>query len=201
MVSMLTFGHFAPPAAKREIPPRRAPPRARLLLKGPSMNAIFFGLKRAFHGTLRVSRSGLAACGLTAARFDLLHYLYQRDRRAAAQRTLTRELGVTRSTVSRMLASLEVLGVVRRTRHLGDRRQRWVTLTDAGRARIRRAVYKLDVLGSSQLAVDSALGGERWYDVESHGFFEMAKLDDMLSRIRNAFADFATLYCPWHPDD
>jgi DNA-binding MarR family transcriptional regulator len=165
------------------------------------MNAIFFGLKRSFHGTLRVSRAGLAACGLTAARFDLLYCLYQRDGRAGAQRTLTRELGVTRSTTSRMLASLEALGVVKRTRHFGDRRQRWVTLTDAGRARIQRAVYELDVLGSSQLAVNCALGGERWYDFDSHGFFEMAKLDDLLRRIRGAFADFATLYYPWHPDD
>jgi DNA-binding MarR family transcriptional regulator len=165
------------------------------------MNAIFFGLKRAFHGTLRVSRAGLAACGLTSARFDLLYCLYQRDGRAAAQRTLTRELGVTRSTVSRMLASLEALRIVSRTRHLGDRRQRWVTLTAAGRARIRRAVYELDVLGSSQLAVDSALGGERWHDVDTHCFVEMGKLDDLLSRVRTGFADFATLDYPWHPDD
>ena len=165
------------------------------------MNAIFFGLKRAFHGTQRVSRSALAACGLTAARFDLLYCLYQRDRGAAAQRTLTRRLGVTRSTISRMLASLEALGVVTRTRHSGDRRQRWVTLTDAGRARIHRAVFHFDGLGSSQLAVDSALGGERWYDFDTHPFFETDKLDGMLSRVRGAFGDFATLYYPWHPDD
>jgi DNA-binding MarR family transcriptional regulator len=165
------------------------------------MNDIFFGLKRAFHGTLRVTRSGLAACGLTAARFDLLYCLYERDGGAAAQRTLTRELGVTRATTSRMLASLEALGVVTRARLSGDRRQRWVTLTAAGRGRIRRAVYQLDSLGSSQLAVNSALGGKRWYDFDSHGFFEMAKLDEMLSRIRSAFADFATLFYPWHPDD
>jgi DNA-binding MarR family transcriptional regulator len=165
------------------------------------MNAIFFGLKRAFHSTLGISRAGLAACGLTAARFDLLYCLYQRDSEGASQRTLTRKLGVTRSTVSRMLASLEALGVVARKRHVADRRQRWVTLTNAGRARIRKAVRRLDVLGSSQLAVDSALGGERWYDFDSHGLLEMAKLDDMLSRIRSAFADFATLYYPWHPDD
>jgi DNA-binding MarR family transcriptional regulator len=165
------------------------------------MNAIFFGLKRAFHGTLRVSRSALAVCGLTAARFDLLYCLHQREGGAATQRTLTRKLGVTRSTVSRMLASLEALGIVTRTRYLGDRRQRWVRLTKAGRTRIRRTVFRLHGLGSSQLAVASALGGERWYAFDTHGFFEMDKLDGMLSRVRHAFADFATLHYPWHPDD
>ena len=56
-------------------------------------------------------------------------------------------------------------------------------------------------LGSSQLAVASALGGERWYAFDTHGFFEMDKLDGMLSRVRHAFADFATLHYAWHPDD
>jgi DNA-binding MarR family transcriptional regulator len=165
------------------------------------MHAIFFGLKRAFHGTLRVSRSALRACGLTAARFDLLYALHRRPLCAEAQSTLTRKLGVTRSTVSRMLASLEALGIVRRTRVLGDRRQRWVALTDAGRARIQRAVSRLVGAGSAQLAVDSALGGERWYDSDGHCFFAMAALDHTLSDIRRAFGDFATLHYPWHPDD
>ena len=165
------------------------------------MHAIFFGLKRAFHGTLRVSRSALKAVGLTAARFDLLFALYDQPRGADAQSALTRELGVSRSTVSRMLGSLEKLGIVRRTPHPHDRRQRWVALTDAGRARIHRAVYRLIRAGSAQLAVDTALGGERWYDSESLCFFAMAALDDTLSAIRHAFGDRATLYYPWHPDD
>ena len=165
------------------------------------MHAIFFGLKRAFHGTLRVSRSAVKACGLTAARFDLLYALYRRPLRAEAQSTLTRKLGVTRSTVSRMLASLEALGIVRRTRVSCDRRQRWVALTDAGRTRIQRAVFRLVRTGSAQLAVDSALGGERWPDSEAHCFFAMAALDETLSDIRQAFGDRATLHYPWHPDD
>jgi DNA-binding MarR family transcriptional regulator len=165
------------------------------------MNTIFFGLKRAFQGTLRVSRSALGACGLTAARFDLLYALYKRPLGAETQRTITRELGVSRSTVSRMLGSLEALGIVARRHVSGDRRQRWVALTDAGRSRIGRAVFRLYRSGSAQLAVDSALGGERWYDYESDCFFAMGALNDMLNRVRRAFADFATLYYRWHPDD
>ena len=39
------------------------------------MDAIFFGLKRAFHGSLRIARFALTALGLTAARFDMLYAL------------------------------------------------------------------------------------------------------------------------------
>jgi hypothetical protein len=39
------------------------------------MDATFFSLKRAFHGTLRLTRVTLAKLGLTAARFDLLYAL------------------------------------------------------------------------------------------------------------------------------
>jgi DNA-binding MarR family transcriptional regulator len=201
-VSMLTFGGPIPDAPRNEIPPAPAPhPGARVLLKPAPMNAIFFGLKRAFHGTLRVTRSPLRACGLTAARFDLLYALYERPLRAETQRKLARELGVTRSTVSRMLASLEALGLVVRTRPSTDRRQRWVALTDPGRSLIHCAVFRFCRTGAAQLAVDSALGGERWYDTEDHCFFAMATLDDTLTGIRRAFADSATLYYPWHPDD
>ena len=49
------------------------------------MNAVLFGLKRAFHGTLRVSRSTLKNCGLTAARFDLLYALHKRPLRGIRQ--------------------------------------------------------------------------------------------------------------------
>ena len=46
---------------------------ARSVLSDPVMHAIFFGLKRAHHGTLRITRRALIALGLTAARFDLLY--------------------------------------------------------------------------------------------------------------------------------
>ena len=82
---------------------------------------IFFGLKRAHHGTLRITRKLLAAFGLTAARFDLL-YAVKKERRGILQSALRKVLGVSRATVSRMLASLEELGLVRRTFAKQDRR-------------------------------------------------------------------------------
>jgi DNA-binding MarR family transcriptional regulator len=165
-----------------------------------AMNAIFFGLKRAYHGTLRIARSTLRLLGLTAARFDMLYAVHEKASMQILQSSLRRELGVSAPTVSRMLASLEQLGLVRRTRVVGDARQRAVKLTDAGRTSIRRACWLLIRTGQAQLAVDSALSPERWYDVD-HCFFSMETVDAFLSNFRHVYRDVATLYYPWHPDD
>ena len=165
-----------------------------------AMNVIFFGLKRAYHGTLRVARSTLSRIGLTAARFDLLYAVGERSAKRMLQSTLRRVLGVSAPTVSRMLASLEELGLIRRRRMLEDARQRWVELTDAGDACIRRASWMLIHTGQVQLAVDSALSPERWYDSD-HCFYLMEALDSSLSRLREVYGDVATLYYRWHPDD
>jgi DNA-binding MarR family transcriptional regulator len=171
------------------------------------VNAIFFGLKRAFHGTLCITRRLLARLGLTAARFDLLYALPRRRRElgnAMLQSHLRRRLGVSRPTVSRMLASLEELGLVRRERDALDRRQRSIALTDRGRALIRRAERIFIRSGLAQLAVDTALGadatGEQWYD-EAYCLEAMDTLDGLLEKIRHEFRDFATLSYPWHPED
>ena len=81
-----------------------------------AMNAIFFGLKRAYHGTLRIYRHALARQGLTAARFDLLYAAREYRRHGVRQSSLRRALGVSAPTVSRMVASLEALGLLRRER-------------------------------------------------------------------------------------
>jgi DNA-binding MarR family transcriptional regulator len=183
---------------------------------GGTVNLIFFGLKRAFHGTLRVTRRMLTRLGLTAARFDLLYALPHGGFRAGPgilQSLLRRQLGVSRPTVSRMLASLEELGLVTRRRHELDRRQVFVALTLAGRRLLRRAKRAFIESGYVQLAVDTALGHEssggpsrdrwrtnRWYD-DSHCLVEMDRLDGILGNVRYEFGDFARLYYPWHPDD
>jgi DNA-binding MarR family transcriptional regulator len=173
------------------------------------MDATFFGLKRAFHATLRITRAKLAKLGLTAARFDLLYALphgYGRFEIRTRQSDLRRALGVSRPTVSRMLASLEELGLVRRERERdpGDGRQIIVRLTQRGCTLIRKAIRAFIDSGWTQLALDSALDedlpGRRWCD-EDHCMFEIETLEDLLERIRAAFGDFATLAYPSHPDD
>jgi DNA-binding MarR family transcriptional regulator len=169
------------------------------------MNAIFFGLKRAFHGTLRIARPMLTSLGLTAARFDLLYALMGSDRTFGKyQSQLRKKLGVSRPTVSRMLQSLEERGLVSRQRSHLDRRQLDVRLTDSGRALIRLAHRALTKSGWAQLAVDSALGAtsieNRWFD-PMHCLIETDRLEDTLKKLRDAFGDFATLYYQWHPQD
>ena len=165
------------------------------------MHAIFFGLKRAWHGTLRTTRHALAAVGLTAARFDLLYAASMATPgRPPTQRQLRLELGVNRTTVSRMLRSLEELGLVTRDRAYADRRTRIVNLTAAGLSRVRVITKLLMGSGAVQLAVDCAVAGGSWCDeparLEASHILQMT-----LSDIRHAFRDSATLHYPWHPED
>src|SRR5271154_4515842 len=107
------------------------------------MDATFFNLKRAFHGTLRITRATLAKLGLTAARFALLYALphgYGRFEIRMRQSAPRRALGSSRPPVSRMLASLEERRLVRRIRDPGDGRQIIVPLTQRGCTLIRKAV-------------------------------------------------------------
>jgi DNA-binding MarR family transcriptional regulator len=162
------------------------------------MNQIFFGLKRAHHGVLRITRSALAKLGLTAARFDLLYVVHEGQ--DMTQRELRRELGVSAATVSRMLKSLEVIGLMRRQRADWDRRQRLVRLTEAGRRSIRGAIRHFIKWGAAQLMVDSALCPEGWHD-DAVCLAAMDALDGHLSNIREAYGDLAALYYRWDPDD
>ena len=120
------------------------------------------------------------------------------------QSALRRELGVSRPTVSRMLASLEKLGIVRRQPDLTDRRMKRVALTRRGCTLIRKARRIFLDSGWAQLALDSAFDldqpNHRWCD-ELHCLVDMETLEDLLGRIRQAFGDFALLHYPWHPDD
>jgi DNA-binding MarR family transcriptional regulator len=163
------------------------------------MNAIFFGCKRAFQSCLRITRPWITHLGLTSARFDMLTAI-SRFPIGPFQRQLREMLGVSRATISRMLISLEELGLIQRRRSDVDRRQLHVTLTAAGMTRLRRATAAFIDSGAAQLAVDSALTQGRVYD-ESLCFTQMDTTEGILRLIRDAFRDVARLHYPWHPDD
>jgi DNA-binding MarR family transcriptional regulator len=161
------------------------------------MHTIFFGLKRAHHGVLRIVRSALAQLGLTAARFDLLYAVLERE--GVPQFELCQALGVSAATVSRMVTSLEKLGLIARHTTVVDRRLRHVSLTDEGRRIIEEAIGRFVTWGTAQLAVDSALCPTRW----SHGELcsrVRRRLEKTLDKIRHAYGDTADLYRPWEPD-
>ena len=163
------------------------------------MNAIFFGAKRAFHATLHLTRKHLAAMGLTAARFDML-WAINHGRDHMLQRSLRDLLGVTAATISRMLRSLEELGLIVRERLAVDRRHVIVRLTEIGRRLLRRASKRFIESGAMQLAVDCALAGDRAFD-EGECIARMESAETMLENLECAFHRHAELIYPWHPDD
>jgi DNA-binding MarR family transcriptional regulator len=206
-VSLLTIaGRF--PAAKRVAPgasmagwgggTESAPGRARRGQRGAraTMHIVFFGLKRAHHGALRVTRRRLAELGLTAARFDLLYAVL--ERLGPPQVDLCNALGVSAPTVSRMVNSLQELGLVERQTAPEDRRLRLVVLTEAGRRCIEGAIARFRGAGLAQRLVDRAL------QVKRRGKDVCTRLEEQLvttlDEIRRAYRDVANLYRPWEPD-
>ena len=172
------------------------------------MHPHFFSLKRAHHSVLRIGRPLLLEMELTPARFDLLFALKIQSGRRMLQRELLDYLGVTRTTVSRMLGSLEKLGFVERTVDARDRRRKWVALTKRGFRRIASAYRHFSRSGWAQLALDTAFGAIPsfsepcdWSDPE-----QCARVSEQLGNalwgIRHEFRDRATLEYPLiEPDD
>jgi DNA-binding MarR family transcriptional regulator len=159
------------------------------------MNTTFFGLKRAYHGTLRLTRRALARLGLTAARFDLL-YIVLKHGRFMVQRDLREALGVAGPTVSRMLASLEERGLLQRRPLEEDLRHRTITLTKAGRACIQGALRHFVQSGYAKLALDSALCPDDWCDPQACSRASKV-LDAALQRVRDAYGDVAISDYPY----
>src|ERR1700756_4187644 len=164
-----------------------------------AVHALFFGIKRAFHGTLRVMRWPLHCYGLTAARFDMMLAIYRTPMRRARQSEVRRMLGVTAPTVSRMVKSLVALGFVRQDRDDDDGRERLVVLTRRGIERIRAAVQELIERGTAAFVLSCGLGGVgRWGDAALVSA-AMSQLHGLLLRIREAFRDSAGLLYPSPP--
>ncbi len=173
------------------------------------MHAIFFGLKRAHHATLRFARPVLAKVRLTPARFDLLYALFgdpARPRRLfptppyVTQASLSGKLGVCRMTVSRMVRSLEELGLLHRQPRGRGGRRLLLQLTPRGEKKVRRILRRLMDRGHIDLVVDSLLAPWVWY-VRQRAHEEREHFEGLLRRIREGFGDAAWLRYPWHPED
>ena len=168
------------------------------------MHAAFFGLKRAYWGSLGTTRKKLTDMGLTAARFDLLYIL----RRPLwgfplPQRSLYRKLGCTPPVVSRMLKSLRELGLVTRSRCPTDARQRLIGLTDKGRLLIDRAIRYFMIRRRADRLVQQGLCPSMLPGIARRdaAFKEMCVLEPILDNLRKGFNAGGTLFYRWHPDD
>ena len=117
------------------------------------MHALSFRFKRAHWAAVKIGKlvvSGIA--GMTPARFDLM-YLVRRvrledpllhpDACVKRQDELSKELGVHRTTVSKMLARLLEMGWVMRSRSAIDRRRWLIGLTELGLRMVVKAMRLL----------------------------------------------------------
>lgn len=144
------------------------------------------------------------AFGLTPARLDMLRVVRNGttgslgDRMGLAQANVVRALGVSRATVSEMLASLEGLGLVRRWSSPDDRRTRRVALTPRGLAILKRVCCR--VMHRAQRALRRAVCTARTR-LRAAFVTDGEALESRLSLWRKRWGDRATFHQPWHPDD
>jgi DNA-binding MarR family transcriptional regulator len=117
---------------------------------------------------------------------------------ARRQTEIRRKLGVCKSVVSRMLKSLEKLGLVARYRTVADMRVRWVQLTERGMDCMRRTVQCLERASRRLLCIAICFGKDRDKDVS---FMHLCRLEGYLLGMRRHYGDTAPLLYPWHPDD
>jgi DNA-binding MarR family transcriptional regulator len=144
------------------------------------MHHTAFALKRAHLASLRVLRPIAACHDLTPARFDVLNAILTRARGpniVPFQAEIARALGVTRSTICKMVIALEKAGFVTRCWASWDQRCRRVKLTPYGRRcalrmlkTIRRRLVERPLLRSlARFWTDSRVERElALYELSSH---------------------------------
>jgi DNA-binding MarR family transcriptional regulator len=149
-------------------------------------------MKRAFQSWLRFARPLTADFDLTPARYDMLFAVDSTPGGQLLQSALRGILGVTAPTISKMLAALEELGLVRREVYWRDRRERVVSLTDEGRRSLHVTEYELVTSNLIELAIDSALCG-RYAILPRRCTAARTRIERQLRTVRYQFWDRATL--------
>ncbi|MDB4998111.1 MAG: MarR family [Myxococcaceae bacterium] len=117
------------------------------------MHVVMFSMNRAFHKVMEVGLRLTAEFGLTPSRFQLLNVLLCQGS-SLRQMHLRKILGVSAPNVSRMVSSLEQLGLVVRRRDAHGRTC-GVELTEVGRDRVARAADWLVRQGNAREAVEA----------------------------------------------
>ena len=160
--------------------------------QGVRMHHLSFVIKRVHHRLLAFARPFAKFFGITPARYDLLKRI--RLGGGGFQAELPANLGVTRATISRMLISLEKLGLIVRT-HLVDergrphRRMNWVALTAEGK-RIMTAIDESLVYPWFQTAFEQFFMSENKIK-QPAAAFAVQKLFVMMNRMSTVFLDTA----------
>ncbi|MEO8877386.1 MAG: MarR family winged helix-turn-helix transcriptional regulator [Polyangiaceae bacterium] len=156
------------------------------------MHFVAFRLKRAHHASLRIARQIASRCALTPARFDLLYALWNHYFDSMSQMALRKILGVARSTVSRMLKSLEDLGIIQRSSDNHDRRTRQVGMTEAGRRQFLELLEMVRGWEEMDLAYDVAFGWPKDNDTFVH-------IDELFWTLKTIAEEFGDTGAIWYP--
>jgi DNA-binding MarR family transcriptional regulator len=171
------------------------------------MDNVLYGLKRAFHSTLRITRRDFKAIGCTPARMDILHVLYNEGRgweQPMWQSILRRIIGYTaRSTMTEMMQALEALGWIRRRKSQQDKRQREVEITSAGRQQLWLAYRRFPPGWTHEaplLAKDWPPPDDEELSAWEGYVDQMVELDEVLSKVRFALRDTGCVPYPWFSD-
>lgn len=105
-------------------------------LRGRSQQALT-AMRQILRATENFARRLSRETGLTASQLLLLQVLDEQGESTAGQ--IAAHMGITQATTTSLLHKLESRGLVHRQRGASDRRQVWLTLTEAGRAKLAAA--------------------------------------------------------------
>lgn len=113
------------------------------------------------------------AAGLNPAQWEALRYVDRANLRSRTPGALADYLGTTKGTASQTLIALEEKGLIRRDRSDRDRRQVEISLTEAGRGRLKDDPIDLlrSALGALPIEAERTL---------------LTALSDLLDRLRRA---------------
>jgi DNA-binding MarR family transcriptional regulator len=157
-----------PPAVLEELQRRLSPREHKALEALLALRATARQVDNACTGWLSDTAGSLG-------RYHVLRLLWAAKRRPVLHRDITATIGVTRATVSELLAALEADGMVRSTGDPEDQRRMLATLTPKGEAAARKA------LEVNTTRLRSAFQGMSVTDLTT--------LTKLLGRVRDGFAE------------
>jgi len=148
------------------------------------MTPIFYGLKRSYHASLRLSHQALRPFGITPARFDMLRCiekLYD-----GFQFQIGEALGIRPSTTSRMLKALIEMELVVKAPFEEFGRAHMVSLTQKGEALLKQIDQALFGSGMANLTQQVAAS---WSSSERRAARLTRRFDKHLRWVRFALGD------------
>ena len=161
------------------------------------MHRVFFGIKRVHLRVLALTRPYLLDAGLTPARFDLLR-IVSAEPGGVRQSKLVVLLGVAGSVVSRMLRSMQLLGLIVRRRDTRDRRCLLVRITEVGVDSIERAVRATLQSPIADRIASRGVSGDRTANPQAPKIRARVKtFEDQISRMRVLYDDPCPVRDPW----